>query len=341
MSGRPGGPTDPRPARPPRSAGRSAGRSAADAWAEDARGESPDARARLRDRAEAARARAERVRDHLERRRPANRWVDAAFVAIDRDVRTGGGVLAAALAFRIFTFLIPFTFVVVTGLPFLGDATQADPRDLADSFGMSGLVARTIGHADDLSLWHRTWLLVVGCVALVLAARGLVRVLRITHGLAWNVPVPRLRRPFSAAGLLIGTMVAVLAVGLLTEWAQQALGWFGFIPFLGYGLALVATWTLIQYHLPHAGVPWTRLVPGAALVAGGIEVLQIATTYWFTRSIENQSETYGALGAALAILVWAYIVGRIAVTGAMFNVALEEQRHRDRSERSGAAERPV
>lgn len=328
MSGRPGGPTDPRPARP----------SAADDWAEDARGRGDEPRARLRRHARQAqvraaevRARADRVRDDLERRRSANRWIDAAFVAIERDVRTGGGVLAAALAFRIFTFLIPFTFVVVTGLPFLGDATKADPKDLADSFGMSGLIARTIGRADDLSLWHRTWLLVVGCVALVLAARALVRVLRITHGLAWNVPVPRLRRPFAAAALLIGTMLAVLAVGLLTEWAQQTLGWFGFVPFLGYGVALVATWTMIQYHLPHADVPWTRLVPGAALVAGGIEVLQFATTYWFTRSIENQSETYGALGAALAILVWAYIVGRIAVTGAMFNVALEEQRHRDRS----------
>jgi uncharacterized BrkB/YihY/UPF0761 family membrane protein len=82
-------------------------------------------------------------------------------------------------------------------------------------------------------------------------------------------------------------------------------------------------------------------VPGSVLVAVGVQVLQFVTTYWFTRSIESQSETYGALGAALAILVWAYIVGRITVTGAMFNVALEEQRTRTRAQRPGPGERPV
>jgi membrane protein len=262
-------------------------------------------------------------------------------VAIERDARTGGGVLAAALAFRCFTFLIPFVFVIVTGMPFLGDATRAEPRDLADTFGMSGLIAQAIGHAGDLSLWSRTWLLVVSGIALVFAARGLVRVLRITHGLAWNVPVPRLQRPFTAAGLLIGAMAAILAVGALTARVQDAFGLFGFIPFLAWGVLVVAIWTAVQARLPHADVPWTRLVPGSVLVAVGVQVLQFVTTYWFTRSIESQSETYGALGAALAILVWAYIVGRITVTGAMFNVALEEQRTRTRAQRPGPGERPV
>lgn len=82
-------------------------------------------------------------------------------------------------------------------------------------------------------------------------------------------------------------------------------------------------------------------MPGSVLVAVGVEILQFATTYWFTRSIGSQSETYGALGAALAILVWSYIVGRITVTGAMFNVALEEQRTRARAERPGPGDRPV
>ncbi len=321
MSGRPGGAPDPRRT----SAGRRARVSAQ----------------RARERADGARAKAEAVRQHLERRRPASRWIDAAFVAIERDARTGGGVLAAALAFRCFTFLIPFVFVIVTGMPFLGDATRAEPRDLADTFGMSGLIAQAIGHAGDLSLWNRTWLLVVSGVALVFAARGLVRVLRITHGLAWNVPVPRLQRPFTAAGLLIGAMAAILAVGALTARVQDAFGLFGFIPFLAWGVLVVAIWTAVQARLPHADVPWTRLVPGSVLVAVGVQVLQFVTTYWFTRSIESQSETYGALGAALAILVWAYIVGRITVTGAMFNVALEEQRTRTRAQRPGPGERPV
>jgi membrane protein len=86
-------------------------------------------------------------------------------------------------------------------------------------------------------------------------------------------------------------------------------------------------WTFVQYHLPRADVPWTKLIPGAILVAVGVEVLQIVTVVWFTRYIENKSETYGAIGAALAILLWAYFLGRIVVSGAMLNAALYEQEH--------------
>ena len=39
----------------------------------------------------------------------------------------GGGVLAAALAFRLFIFMVPFVFVIITAFPFVGDASDKDP----------------------------------------------------------------------------------------------------------------------------------------------------------------------------------------------------------------------
>ena len=58
------------------------------------------------------------------------------------------------------------------------------------------------------------------------------------------------------------------------------------------------------------------MLPGAVLVAAGMVVLQFLTVYFFSRYIEDKTETYGAIGASLAILFWAYLLGRLVVTSA-------------------------
>jgi uncharacterized BrkB/YihY/UPF0761 family membrane protein len=193
---------------------------------------------------------------------------------------------------------------------------------------MAGLVATAINSSTSMSFWSRLSLLLAGLFALVLASRSLVRVLRITHGLAWHARVPKLRRPTLAALVLIGSITLIVLFGAWTSRLQDRIGVLGLVPMLLGGVVLAAVWTFVQYHLPHGDVPWTELIPGAVLVALGIEGLQLVTVIWFTRYIESKSETYGAIGAALAILLWAYFLGRIIVTGAMLNAALSEQGHR-------------
>jgi uncharacterized BrkB/YihY/UPF0761 family membrane protein len=287
----------------------------------------PSRTARARAQAEHLRIRAQETVKTLESKRPANRWIDAGFATFERDVTSGGGVLAAALAFRVFIFMVPFVFVVVTAFPFAADASNTDPKQLADKFGMAGLVATAINSSQDMSFWSRLSLLVAGLFALVLASRSLVRVLRITHGLAWHTRVPKLRRPTLAALVLIGSITGIVLFGAWTSKLQGRVGVIGLVPMLLGGVVLVAVWAFVQHHLPHADVPWTKLIPGAVLVALGVEGLQLVTVVWFTRYIESKSETYGAIGAALAILLWAYFLGRIIVTGAMLNAALYEQEH--------------
>ena len=280
---------------------------------------------RARAQAEEWKRRADATYRDLESRRPSNRWIDAAFSTFERDVTSGGGVLAAALAFRLFIFMVPFVFVIITAFPFVGDASGQSPRETADQFGMAGLVADAIKNANDLSTWNRIWLLGAGLIALVLASRSLVRVLRITHGLAWHARVPKLRRPTVAALVLIAAILGIVLFGAWTNKIQDQFGPIGLVPMILAGIVFAAVWTFVQYHLPRADVHWTHLIPGAVLVAVGVEVLQIVTVVWFTRYIESKSETYGAIGAALAILLWAYFLGRIVVSGAMLNAALYEQ----------------
>ena len=68
---------------------------------------------RLRTQRDHLEARIESTRVRLEDARPNSRVIDTVFRAFERDVATGGGVLSAAVAFRIFLFLVPFVFFLV------------------------------------------------------------------------------------------------------------------------------------------------------------------------------------------------------------------------------------
>jgi hypothetical protein len=49
----------------------------------------------------------------------------------------------------------------------------------------------------------------------------------------------------------------------------------------------------------------------AVFVGVGVQLLHFATVYWITDLLASKSETYGAIGAALAILFWAHLLGRV------------------------------
>ncbi len=51
-------------------------------------------------------------------------------------------------------------------------------------------------------------------------------------------------------------------------------------------------------------------------------MLQLLTTYWIGHLVARKTSTYGAVGIALAVLLWVYILGRIMVGSAGPNAAL-------------------
>jgi uncharacterized BrkB/YihY/UPF0761 family membrane protein len=106
-----------------------------------------------------------------------------------------------------------------------------------------------------------------------------------------------------------------------------------FIAGLGAEIPFIAVpagaWLVVSLrffvHPPKAG--WRDLLPGALLVGVGVQILHFITVYWITDLLSSKSETYGAIGAALAILFWAYLLGRILVASAVLNAGAWQQRH--------------
>ncbi len=77
--------------------------------------------------------------------------IDIAFRGVEHDVRTGGGILAGAVAFRFFLFVVPYVFVVVFAFGIGADAADTDPTDLARKSGIVGLAASAIDASTEVS----------------------------------------------------------------------------------------------------------------------------------------------------------------------------------------------
>ncbi len=290
---------------------------------------------RLKDEQARVVARVDDMRGRLERARPSSPLIDAGFRAVERDVVTGGIVLAGAVAFRIFLFLVPYVFVLVVGFGVAADATREDPQDLARSSGIGGLVAKAVGGAADLSGFERASALVIGLVALVFGARALVKVLRIVSGLIWDVTPGKLRSPVKALLAVLAITTASLAFGVALDSVRSrspVLGLVGIVLFalIPFGLALGAS-----VLLPRQPTRWPELVPGAVFLALGVLVLHIVTVYWIAHAVESKTDTYGAIGSALAILLWSYLLGRLFTASAVINATLW-QRRADRASRRAA-----
>jgi membrane protein len=97
-------------------------------------------------------------------------------------------------------------------------------------------------------------------------------------------------------------------------------------------------WFGLSLLLPHRDAPWTALLPGAAIVAVGLEGLHLVTVYYLSRKVSTSSDLYGPVGAAIGILLWAYLFGRLTVAAAVFNATLWHRRPEPQSAPSSIAE---
>ena len=285
----------------------------------------PVARESVRARVTHLRERAERTRAGIEARRADSASIDTAFEAVERDAQSGGGVLAAAVAFRLFMFLVPYAFVMCTGFGLASTAAGQDPGDAARSAGITGLLASAVASTSTLSLANRFVALVVGGFALALTARSLVRVLWIVHRLIWRVQPQRKPSPWSPL-IVVGFVTALFGLGDLTSWIGshslllRVVAIFLTILFSG------GAWFFASWLLPRDQCALWALLPGALIVGLGVGVLQILTITYVVHVVTRKSALYGAIGIALALLLWTYFAGRLLTAAIAANASLWKHR---------------
>ena len=282
---------------------------------------------RRRLRAAALEARAQRIAARAAEERSRHGSVDALFETIDRDVEVGGGIMAGALAYRLFIWLLPFALVLVAGLGIAADETSTTATGAANSLGLAGLVSTSVASAAKSS--SRWYALLVGVPTLFWATKSVLRALIGAHRLVWTDLRAAAPRPTMAAtGRLLGLIFCMMllsgAAGAARSWSVAA----GVVASLILAVPYTGLWLLVSTRLPHRDVGWRELVPGAALFGISVELLQIAAAYVLGPMALSKQGTYGALGIAAALLLGLFVLGRAIVAAAALNATLAERRGR-------------
>jgi uncharacterized BrkB/YihY/UPF0761 family membrane protein len=78
--------------------------------------------------------------------------------------------------------------------------------------------------------------------------------------------------------------------------------------------------------LPHRAASWRDLVPGAALVAVGVEALHLFTVLFLGPRLESATQLYGGIGVATTVLLWLYLTGRLVIAAAVLDASIVERR---------------
>jgi uncharacterized BrkB/YihY/UPF0761 family membrane protein len=282
-------------------------------------------RERVRARLAAVRAQRESIvrRSAVERRRHAS--VDAVFEMADRDVEVGGGIMAGALAYRLFIWLLPLALVLVAGLGIAADAASKSPSAAAKAVGLAGLVTQSVAGAANSS--RRWYALLIGIPVLIAASRSVLRALTVSFRLVWLDARGAGSRPTLLASLrLLVVILALLVVSALASALRASSE-------LGAGIVAVFAlvpnvllWLYLSCCLPHRTATWRELLPGAIFFGIGLEVLQVVATYVIQPLASNKQGTYGSLGVAAALLLDLYLLSRVAIGSAVVNATLWERR---------------
>ncbi|WP_426571120.1 hypothetical protein [Aquihabitans sp. McL0605] len=252
--------------------------------------------------------------------------VDIGFSALERDNHIGGFLLAGAIAFRLFVYLLPMYLLalVIAGAAFAFDPD--DPSKVANSAGMSSYLSQSIGDAAKTS--HKSlWLLIpVTLYAVVSAGLSVHKAIASSHSRAWGLPaVPKSKPHYVALGVLVFSLV-VLGVSRFLSVIRHG-------PLLPVAMVIGAAiytglWVLASRGLPRApGANLWALVPGAILVGAGTQGLYLFNVLYLNRKIESASAAYGALGVAASALLWLYLLGRLMVAAPVLNSTLWHRKH--------------
>ena len=268
-----------------------------------------------------------RAREEFERAREHHASVRIVVQAFESDRRRAGGLLAGGLAYKVFLWQIPLVLFLVSAFGLVVDLSGDDPAALARKTGMTAALAAAISKAVEASHSARWWLLILGAFVTVWAGRGVYRGLRLVSELAWDARA-------SKGNSLVGSL-AVTGFGLLGIATQallpKAFSSLGVPAVIAFFLGLIVASALslwVLSLLPRADAPWPAVLPGALMFGVGIRVLGLAASTYFANRLDRTSDLYGALGVAIVMMLYLFVLARLFVAAQFLNATLYRRRHR-------------
>lgn len=261
----------------------------------------------------------------IEAARARHASVEFCWSLYESDSSIGGGLLAGALAYRLFVLLLPTSLLLVSGLGLYAGAADKSTRQVTKEAGLHGLFASNV--AATASSSARSLVFVLMIPAVLYAAAKLYRALAIVHGIVWHSTGRFGRTTRRGVGVLLAVLLATVAATEIVSLIRRHDQLGGLSALAAYTVVVGGAWLALSLELPHGDAGWTALVPGALLVGSGLLAVNVFNVYVTARLVEDRANTYGALGVATALLFSLVLVGRVAVVSAELNAVLYRRHH--------------
>jgi membrane protein len=245
-----------------------------------------------------------------------------------------GRILAALFEIRVydralmvaglaFIALVPLLIVVATLL------SRSDSMLIGNwliaKFALTGASAEAVR-----SLFARPpeasgGLTILSVLTVLVSASSFARSIQRIYELAWELPARGIRRTLAG---IEGTFVLVLVLVLLAYLSSLV----GDLPggrvvnVLVQLCVAIPAWLLFTYLLLNHRVAWRLLLPGAAVSAVGQVLTSSAGSVYVPHLIERNTDRYGVIGVAIALISWLVVLSLLivasAVVGAQLGAAL-------------------
>jgi membrane protein len=249
---------------------------------------------------------------------------------------------ASALAYSWVFALFPMVIAILTLVPYLPWQTREKARnEIANTVyaSMGGDAAKTIMTSiDEVVTQTKGGLLSIGLLLAIWGASGGMTMTMSALDKAYKVKSDRVwwKHRLMAIGLTLAVIFLVLCVlfllpiggaivdhlkniAVLGEVAVIALNILRYVIAVGMLLGAVA---LMYYFGPNIKQKWQAVTPGAIVAV----VVWIALGIGFgiyVQNFGNFNKTYGALGAAIILLLFCYLSSAVLLIGAEINSAID------------------
>jgi len=235
-----------------------------------------------------------------------------------------GPLQSALLSIYIFVAILPALLVMEGYL-------ENDPTALSDSlvthYDLSPTTAKLVEGVLAQGQGHHLGAALFAIAGSLFFGLNYGRVLQTVHVNAWGLTLPRRQTDLGRYALaLLGLYGLLLLVLVQVKELSGGPGWVKFAIAPGWFALLTVYFLWIKRMLTHKLVPARSMLPAAALTAGAIVVIVVASSYFMNLWVNLYAKDYGGLGVVMAIFFWIGFTSAAIVLSTSLSPALAGRR---------------
>lgn len=262
-----------------------------------------------------AQARLDKLQEWTAKSRRAAPALDLLWEFGHRFRQRNGTVLVGHLAYRFFIWLAPMLLVMAAGLGF----AASDELNLVQYASDLGVSEDDAADAAEQAQTGRVQALVIGLPALAIATWSLIRGVHYAFAQIWGMEItPRARVLRQVGYFIVAALLIFLLYAAIASLQRQGVV-LAVAGVAGSVLMTAAALWAICWVMPRRTTRWLDLLPGPILGAVGISALQVFIALYLPARIASASAVYGALGVALGVLFYMFLLAYLLVSVAFIN----------------------